>query len=289
MAGAKPRLFVGSASEAKPFVENLCSALTDFCQVHPWYSSPAFMNMESTLSDLLAATTLYDLGLFILTADDITISRRRKTHSIRDNVLFELGLFLGALGPARTIGLMEELEEKRLKVPSDLSGINLPQFTYSDHDSIVDATTKVLPAIRRKVEKQGLRHGFPSLRGEWDFEKSTGTFWFETDPVKVHQSRELIVGQGLVLVIRKRDPRKAEDSDPAIVIGTVREVSTHDTRPIRVTAGSKGCLGRLRASDAVEGYLLLVPSGVNVHRMKSLREMYRAGCRRLDSVGRGVG
>src|SRR4051812_42492233 len=94
MIEAKPLVFVGSASEAKPFVEPLCAQLAQFCNVHPWYMSPIFKNMESTFTSLLNAAAFYDFGLFVLTSDDITISRKRKSHSIRDNVLFELGMFL---------------------------------------------------------------------------------------------------------------------------------------------------------------------------------------------------
>jgi hypothetical protein len=289
MAGAKPRLFVGCASEAKPFVEHLCSVLADFCDVHPWWDSPAFKNMHSTLSDLLKATTFYDLGLFILSADDISISRGEVSHSVRDNVLFELGLFLGTLGPARTIGYMQRPEGAKLKVPSDLLGINLPGFTYKDHDSFVSATAKILPGIKRQINKEGLRHRFISLRNSWDFDSATHTFYFHTDPVKLHESLDILREQGLVLVIRKQDSKTSLDLDPAIVTGKVREISAHDTGSITIVAGKKGCLGKLRAEDVIQGYLLLVPKGVNISKMRNLDEMFKSGCRILDDVGQGVG
>jgi hypothetical protein len=275
-----PRLFVGSSSEAKPFVAHLSSTLTDFCEVHPWFHSPVFTNMKSTLTQLLQATAFYDFALFILSPDDISISRGQRAHSIRDNVLFELGLFLGALGPDRTIGVMQQPEGGNLKMPSDLFGIHLPRFSYKDHNSIVSAATKILPAIQRQVEKEGLRHSFFSLTGGWDFNRKTDTFRLQTDATKAYKNRDLILGQGLVLVIRKKDAETSPVTDTAI------EITRHDTHPITLCAGRKGCLGRLKNTDVIESYLLSVPQGVKVDKMHTLEGMFECGCRIVDIVGK---
>ena len=62
-----------------------------------------------------------DFAIAIAHADDLTESRGKAWPSPRDNVIFELGLFMGRLGRARAI-LVEPREEK-VKLPSDLAGL----------------------------------------------------------------------------------------------------------------------------------------------------------------------
>src|SRR5262249_18688620 len=76
------------------------------------------------------AASNYDFGLFIFAPDDVTVSRGKRTVSTRDNVLFELGLFLGELEPERAIGLVQKskLKRNKVKIPSDLLGVIMPEF-----------------------------------------------------------------------------------------------------------------------------------------------------------------
>jgi predicted nucleotide-binding protein len=63
----------------------------------------------------------------VLTADDVTIRRGRKSHAPRDNVVFELGLFIGSLGRERTYIVTEKSVDLRL--PTDLLGVTYLPYT----------------------------------------------------------------------------------------------------------------------------------------------------------------
>ena len=60
------------------------------------------MLSKTTLDSLLAALEHSEFAIFALTADDKTEQRDRFGMTPRDNVIFELGLFLGRLGLGRT-------------------------------------------------------------------------------------------------------------------------------------------------------------------------------------------
>jgi predicted nucleotide-binding protein len=90
----KPKVFVGSSSEAKDVAKAFSKALKDVATMIPWWASPEFEAMETTLEGLIRACNFYDFGLFIMTPDDKVESRGEKQSSARDNVLFEMGLFL---------------------------------------------------------------------------------------------------------------------------------------------------------------------------------------------------
>ncbi len=66
------------------------------------------------------------LPIMVLSPDDITTSRKLKSLAPRDNVIFELGLFMGSLGRERCY--MVRQDNSQLKIPSDLLGIKVGQF-----------------------------------------------------------------------------------------------------------------------------------------------------------------
>lgn len=74
----------------------------------------------------------------------MTKSRGDEWPSPRDNVVFELGMFVGRLGRARAI-LMEPREEK-VKLPSDLSGVTTITYNFKQGE---DAATLLGPACNR--------------------------------------------------------------------------------------------------------------------------------------------
>jgi predicted nucleotide-binding protein len=290
----KPRVFVGSSSEARPVVQKLLAPLNAECAVaHPWWSSPAFNQDDTTFGALLAAAMTYDFGVFVIAADDLTTSRNSTKFTVRDNVLFELGLFIGQLGRERVAAILERLDvPNEIKMPSDLFGITMPAFKRGSSDILLSSIEEIAPKICERIRKAGLRHYVFSLRKSWDFSPSEHQFSIELDPVRIDRNSTLIGEKLLALVIRKRDPRKQLELDTAIVIGDIRGVSPLETEGVTLIAGTKECLGPLTAKDIVDGYLILSPEGVGenqIKQCKSLGELFVRGCRVVDTVGLDVG
>ena len=63
-----------------------------------------------------------DFAILLLTPDDTTTSRDQQRFAPRDNVVFELGLFMGCMGRQRCFLIQEDNRELRL--PTDLLGVN---------------------------------------------------------------------------------------------------------------------------------------------------------------------
>jgi len=82
-----------------------------------------------------------DFAIAIAHADDLTDCRGKAWPAPRDNVIFELGLFMGRLGKERAI-LMEPRDEG-VKLPSDLTGITTIPYRYQKGK---DAAAKMGPA-----------------------------------------------------------------------------------------------------------------------------------------------
>jgi len=115
------RVFIICSVEALPIARIIANAFEyDPFAVEIW-NEGCFKVSNYTLQDLEAAVDNSDFAIAIAHADDVTRSRKTQWPAPRDNVIFELGLFMGRLGRARAI-LMEP-RDKDIKLPSDLAGI----------------------------------------------------------------------------------------------------------------------------------------------------------------------
>ena len=152
----KPRLFIGSSSESIRVAYAAQTILQRWAEVTVW-NQDVFELSGYTLESLLNELDKYDYGLFVFAADDSVIIRREQKTAVRDNVILELGLFIGRMGRERSFILMpEKLEQFRL--PSDLLGINLATFV-SDRtdDNIRAAIGPACFAIGERIRKLGFR------------------------------------------------------------------------------------------------------------------------------------
>ena len=120
----KTRIYIGSSKEGLK-VANYTKKKFFEAGFEPYvWTDNIFENNKNTLETLLNEASLFDFGIMIATKDDFTASRDDIFDTVRDNVVFELGLFLGRLGTNRAF----VLQEKDAKLPSDLLGITIPGF-----------------------------------------------------------------------------------------------------------------------------------------------------------------
>src|SRR4026208_222708 len=96
----KPRIFLGSSGKQAKLVGALTRGLAEVADVEPW--TTVFNPGVSTLDRLVELTREVDFAAFVFGQDDWTSNPADTTTpgqaSPRDNVVFEAGLFGGALG-----------------------------------------------------------------------------------------------------------------------------------------------------------------------------------------------
>ncbi|MBK9260275.1 MAG: nucleotide-binding protein [Polyangiaceae bacterium] len=115
----KPRIFIGSSVEGLDYAEQIQAGLDYLAEPTIWHQG-VFGLSKGTLESLLDARDQFDFAVLVLTPDDMTFTRKNKKNSPRDNVLFELGLFMGALGRDRTF--IVYCRDKEIDLPTDLWG-----------------------------------------------------------------------------------------------------------------------------------------------------------------------
>lgn len=153
-ATRKPRVFVGSSTEGLPIAEALQVGLEYDAEVVLW-SQGVFGLSEGTLETLTEKASGFDFAVLALTPDDMLVKRGNQQATARDNILFELGLFMGTFGRYRTFVVHPR---NKLELPTDLAGVTTA--TYDDARSDGDLQAALGPSctkIKRAVRDQGLR------------------------------------------------------------------------------------------------------------------------------------
>lgn len=131
----KPSVFIGSSAEALPLATAVKAELAKSFRVDLW-SDSLFELGQDTLDNLLRFVQCYDFAVLVLSDDDQTISRKAASASPRDNVVFELGLFLGALGRRRAFPIILQTAQGAPKIPSDLLGNSAVYLPKNFHKNI---------------------------------------------------------------------------------------------------------------------------------------------------------
>lgn len=149
------RVFVMSSVEALPVTR----LLVEHFQHDPFltvvWDHGVFRASNYTLDELERQLEQADFAIAVAHADDTVITRGDEWPAVRDNVVFELGMFIGFLGRKRAF-LMEPREDK-LKLPSDLAGLTTISYRYV---SGADARSYLAPAcnqIRELILAAGRR------------------------------------------------------------------------------------------------------------------------------------
>lgn len=150
-----PVMFLGSSAEGLPIAKQIQLNLKHNITVRIW-TNGVFGPSGVPIDDLLKQVDACDFAAFVFGPDDTTISRRDLYDSPRDNVVFELGLFMGRVGRERAFLIKEQNTD--IKIPSDLLG--LTPITYIARSPTVDLSTALGPActeLEIAIRKLGTR------------------------------------------------------------------------------------------------------------------------------------
>jgi predicted nucleotide-binding protein len=149
----KPHIFIGSSVEALPIARELQTGLAHDPFVVPLWTDGVFRASRDSVDSLVAAVKKADFAVLVLTADDTLISREVEHRAPRDNCIFELGLFMGALGRDRTFIVKPRGVD--IKLPSDLLGITPLEYAEGTEDTIAARVGPVCTAVRKAVQNLG--------------------------------------------------------------------------------------------------------------------------------------
>ncbi|MEP7108024.1 MAG: TIR domain-containing protein [Ferruginibacter sp.] len=153
----KPSLFIGSSSEGIEFARAIRGRLNNDAEITLWEDD--FFRLGKTfIETLLDSAFRFDFAILVLTSDDLINSRNSENFGPRDNVIFELGLFMGILGRSRTF--IVHPSDPKLKIPTDLSGVATAKYLWPREDkSQASAVGPACDTIRNIINDLGFSEG----------------------------------------------------------------------------------------------------------------------------------
>jgi len=149
----KPRIFLGSSAQQEKLLQALTRGLQDIADVDAW--TTVFNPGVSALNRLVELTREVDFAAFVFAQDDWTTKGASPEAapgeaSPRDNVVFEAGLFGGALGIRRTF----ILHANGAKLPTDLLGLTTIRY---DPDTTPAIVRQINQKLCKAIETEGRR------------------------------------------------------------------------------------------------------------------------------------
>jgi hypothetical protein len=152
----KPRVFIGSSSEGKSVADAIDANLQGIAEPVVW-AHGVFGLSGTTVTSLMDQVANADFGIFVFSKDDTAEIRGKLLNVPRDNVVYELGLFSGAMGPERCFFLTPTGDDMHL--PSDLLGMTGGRYDPDRRDrNIQAAVNPFCSQVKEKIQELGYRY-----------------------------------------------------------------------------------------------------------------------------------
>lgn len=153
---AQPVIFVACSTEALEVAREVQAAFEYDSFVTEIWTDGIFHPSKTPIEDLTAVIDRIDFAIVLLTPDDKVNKREDERFSPRDNVVFELGLAIGAIGRERTLLLMPRDCDPPISLPTDLLGVKAVNYVAKgEADTIKPRLGPACTEIRRIITRLG--------------------------------------------------------------------------------------------------------------------------------------
>jgi len=157
----KPKMFIASSAEHLDLAYAVQEGLERDVEATVW-SQGVFTPSRTAMASLIDALDENHFGVFVLSPSDVATIRFETKNMVRDNVIFELGLFIGRLGSDRCF-LIVPRDADDLHLPTDLLGLTPATFEPDRQDgNLVAALGPACNRIRKVVAKLGAAVPLPA-------------------------------------------------------------------------------------------------------------------------------
>jgi predicted nucleotide-binding protein/ADP-ribose pyrophosphatase YjhB (NUDIX family) len=146
----KIKVFIASSTEQVKVAKFITCHLEGDVKWTLWQYS--FGAGKHVLNQLVEHSREHDFAIILITPDDRTISRDVERPSTRDNLIFEMGLFIGSIGAERVFAITER--DTVPKIISDYMGVTYETYKAAESDddllqALIPTCTKMLVKMKQ--------------------------------------------------------------------------------------------------------------------------------------------
>ena len=153
MTKDKPQIFIASSVEGLD-VAYAAQELLEYNAECTVWDQGVFDPSSYTIPDLIERLKITDYGIFVFSIDDTAKIRGKEEEIVRDNVILELGLFMGAIGQKNCFIIIPDGDEK-IHLPTDLAGITMLKYNAKRKDGNLKAALgPSINKIRNVINKK---------------------------------------------------------------------------------------------------------------------------------------
>jgi predicted nucleotide-binding protein with TIR-like domain len=153
------RVFIGGSSEELPAARAIRDNLSRRGHTVKLWNQGVFSIGKTAFESLLAALEQFDAAVFVFAPSDLVSIRGSEFDAVRDNVVFELGLFTGRLGRDRTFWAVPK-GQTRLRIASDLLGVLPAEYEEPDDgdwpSALASACDRIHDELMRSAQARGM-------------------------------------------------------------------------------------------------------------------------------------
>lgn len=147
-----PVVFIGSSKESLPIAKIVKKTLNRVAEVKIWQEG-VFQEDLFTLESLEKQARQVDYAIMVFAPDDRVFCRGKDSLAPRDNVVFELGLFMGTLGRKRAF--LIKPRKRNLKIPTDLLGKNHIEYATGSGRTKEVAIKQACQGLIEIIKREG--------------------------------------------------------------------------------------------------------------------------------------
>ena len=151
----RPVVFIGSSKESLSVAQTIQSNLDHDDFIVRLWTDGVFGASQFPITELEKQVQEADFAVLVLGPDDEVISRHEKSDAPRDNVIFELGLFMGALSHERTFMIVPRGHD--IKIPTDLLGLTPMSYKSDDSNNRTALLGPACNQLRNIINRIGVK------------------------------------------------------------------------------------------------------------------------------------
>jgi hypothetical protein len=147
----KPKIFIGSSTEGLDIAYAVQENLQNDGEITVW-TQGVFQLSTPIITSLLKQLNNFDFAIFVFSMEDMVKMRGTELSTVRDNVIFETGLFAGRLGIER-VYFIKPGGQQEMRLPTDLLGVVAGEYDNRIDNNFVAATGVFCNQVRQNIRR----------------------------------------------------------------------------------------------------------------------------------------